>query len=53
MRKKDLKTIADIDTYREEQKINGQTKSRYQTMVDLYGQDKADIMMRELEVRSW
>ena len=52
-RPQDIRTIGDIDIYRHQQKKNGIVKSRYQTMVDLYGRDNADRMMRELEVRSW
>ena len=49
----DIKTISDIDIYRYEHPINGQIVSRYQTLVKLYGQNNADKIMRELEVRSW
>lgn len=49
----DIKTIGDIDTYRKQNAVDGQIKSRYSTMVKLYGVDNADRMMRELEVRSW
>ena len=53
LRPQDIRTIGDIDIYRHQQKKNGIVKRRYQTMVDLYGRDNADRMMRELEVRSW
>lgn len=49
----DIKTIRDIDIYRAQHLVNGQIISRYKTMVNLYGIDNADRMMRELEMRSW
>ncbi len=45
-----VKTIADVDIYRRQHSENGQTKSRYITMVDLFGQAAADRIMRGLEV---
>ncbi len=49
----DVYTINDVDVYRNQHPINGQVLSRYKTMVNLYGSRQADIMMRELEVKSW
>lgn len=48
-----IKTIGDIDTYRFANPINGSVLSRYKTMVNLYGIENADRMMRGLEVKSW
>lgn len=48
-----IKTIGDIDAYRFANPVNGQILSRYKTMVNLYGIDNADRIMRGLEVRSW
>ncbi len=53
IRKEDIKTIADIDTYRHQNPIDGAIKSRYSIIVDLYGEYNADRMMRELEVSTW
>ena len=51
--RKDIKTIGDVDAYRHQHTVNGQTVSRYQTLVSLYGAKEADAVMRNLEVRSW
>ena len=53
IRKEDIKTIADIDTYRYQHPVNNSIQSRYGTMKELYGERQADIMMRELEVKAW
>ena len=53
LRPEDIKTIGDIDTYRQQNAVNGQVESRYRTMVKLYGVNNADTMIRELEVKSW
>ena len=53
MKATDIKTIADIDAYRYEHKTDNQINSRYGTMVELYGIDTADNIMRGLEVQSW
>lgn len=49
----DIRTIGDIDIYRQQHPVNGQIVSRYKTMINLYGEQQANIMMRELEVKSW
>ena len=53
MNKEDVTTMADVDTYRFERPKDHQINSRYGTLVELYGRDKADKIMRELEVKSW
>jgi hypothetical protein len=54
--KKNVKTMKDVDIYRYQQCIAKNApsiKSRYQTLVEVYGQKVADVMMRNLEVNSW
>ena len=58
----DIKTMKDLDLYRYQQlftkggkpkKNVTSIKSRYGTLVDLYGQRQANKIMRELEVKAW
>ncbi len=53
MNKNGIKTIRDVDAFRNSHPVNGQIKSRYATLVDLYGEHNTDKMMRELEIKSW
>jgi hypothetical protein len=58
----DIKTMKDLDLYRYQQLFTKggkpkrnvtSIKSRYGTLVDLYGQRQANKIMRELEVKAW
>jgi len=59
--KRDVITIHDVDLYRYQKglrkdgtyKPNATIKSRYATLVDLFGEKYANTIMRNLEVQRW
>ena len=61
IRRKNVVTMRDVDIYRYQKdlqkdgtyKPNATIKSRYTTLVSLYGEKYANTIMRNLEVKSW
>lgn len=56
LKPEDIKTTKDLDDYRSHPKNHlpdGSIESRYGTLKKLFGEDRADKVMRELEVQSW
>jgi hypothetical protein len=51
----EIKSMADIDDWRHhpDHHVKGSIESRYGTLKRLFGEDKADKLMRELEVANW
>jgi hypothetical protein len=51
LRKRDIKTMRDVDIYRFQRACEGTVDSRRNTLVELYGERKASGILRELEIR--
>ena len=52
----DISTIHDVDIYRYQKAYKGNLgyiPSRFDALKELYGEEKADVMLRNLEVGSW
>ena len=52
----DISTIHDLDIYRYQKAYKGNLgyiPSRFNALKELYGEEKADVMLRNLEVGSW
>lgn len=54
LKPEDIRTTEDLDIYRWQNPLpNGHIESCYGVLCRLYGQHKADRIMRNLEVASW
>lgn len=56
LKPEDVKTVHDVDVYRYQKAcLHGEKfiPSHYDTLKELYGEKKADIIMRNQEVGSW
>lgn len=49
-----MKTIKDLDVWRQNNPTKeGHIKSRYQALKELFGEYRADKIMRNLEIKAW